>query len=85
MPAYFNMKEADLNFSDDDEEPTVLERRTELYSMMFELLKQDDGLFAFSSSSFAQIGLRWLAFIIPISLQDQFVPERATRSRCRQD
>ncbi len=53
------MREADLIFSVDDQEPTVIERRTELYSMMFELLKQDDGLFAFSSSSLAQIGLRW--------------------------
>ncbi len=75
MLAYFNRKDTDLRFSDDDEEPTVVERRTELFSMMFEMFQQDEGLFAFSSSSLAQIGLRWLAFIIPIKLLDQFVTE----------
>ncbi len=29
--AYFGMKDADLNFSGENEEPTVVERRTELY------------------------------------------------------
>ena len=74
--AYFGMKETDLNFWSEDEEATVVERRTELYSMLLEVLKRDDGLFALSSSSLAQIGLRWLAFIIPVKLWDQFVPEQ---------
>ena len=56
----------DLNSSCESEDPTVVERRTELYSMLFEALKCDDGLFAFSSSPLAQIGLRWLAFFIPV-------------------
>ena len=47
---YFGMKKVDLNFPDENEEPAVIERRTELYSLLFEILKRDDGLFAFSSS-----------------------------------
>ena len=62
--AYFRMEEADLNFLNANEEPAVIERLTQLYCMMFELLKRDDGLIAFSSSSLAQIGLRWLAFLM---------------------
>ncbi len=58
--AYFSMKEADLNFSTDDEEPTIIERRTELYSMMFELLKNTMVSLP-SADRLAQISLRWLA------------------------
>ncbi len=79
--AYFNLRETELTFPIDPEESTVVERRTELYSLMFELLKRDDGLFAFSSSAMAQIGLRWLAFIIPPSLLEQFVPEQGQSNK----
>ncbi len=76
--AYFGLKDADLNSFCEGENPTVVERRTELYSMLFEALKCDDGLFAFSNSPLAQIGLRWLAFFIPVKWLDQFVPEQGT-------
>ncbi len=72
--AYFGLKDADLNSSCESEDPTVIERRTELYSMLFEALKCDDGLFAFSSSPL----LRWPAFFIPVKWLDQFVLEQGT-------
>ncbi len=46
--------------------------------MLFEILKPDDGLFAFSCSPWAQFGLRWLTFVIPVKLLDQFVREQGT-------
>ena len=78
LVAYFGVNDADLNFSGENEKPAGVERRTELYSMLLEVLKRDDGLFAFSSSPLALIGLRRLAFVIPVKLLDQFVPEQGT-------